>query len=321
MESIKAIARILLEAPYVGILSHDLPDGDCLGSSLALALALRARGARVVVINADPVPEAFRFLPGQDTIVSGKEIESPPPILVVLDSADLQRPGEGMEHLLASARIIINIDHHVSNTRFGHLNLVDVQASATAQLVYRLLKEMGLPISGEIATCLYTGLVTDTGSFQYENTTPEALRLAAELMELGADVATIREYLWERKPLASLKLLSLVLPTLNLAYGGEVAWMVVSQESLEKAGAGPEHVEGLVNYPRSLAGVEVAFLFRELSPRMVKVSLRSKKRVDVNRIASLFGGGGHRRAAGCVVEGSLEEVIPRVVAAAGEALR
>jgi phosphoesterase RecJ-like protein len=262
----------------------------------------------------------FHFLPGQETIIPPEKVTEVPPLLVMVDSTDMERAGEGFSQWREKTRMVINIDHHVSNTRFGHLNLVDSRAAATAELVYAVLERMPVTITPAIATCLYTALATDTGSFQYENCTATTMRLAARLMELGADLSLIREYLWDRKPLASIRLLAAVLPTLTLAYDGRVAWLTVSRAALEAAGARPEHAEGLVNYPRSIAGVEVGLLFRELPGGLVKVSLRSKKIVDVNAVAARFGGGGHRRAAGCTVKGDLDTIVAMVVASAGEEL-
>ncbi|WP_258360868.1 DHH family phosphoesterase [Moorella sulfitireducens] len=320
MTAIESIAATLAAAREAAVVSHIIPDGDCLGSTLALALALRQRGAKVVAVNADPVPEMFHFLPGQETIIPPARVTEVPGLLVMVDSTDMERAGEGFSRWRQKTGTVINIDHHVSNTRFGDLNLVDGRAAATAELVFAILEKMPVTITPDIATCLYTALATDTGSFQYENCTAATMRLAARLMELGADLPRIREYLWERKPLAGIRLLAAALPTLTLAYDGRIAWMTVSGTALEATGARPEDAEGLVNYPRSIAGVEVGLLFRELPGGQVKVSLRSKKSVDVNAIAARFGGGGHRRAAGCTVKGDLDAVVAMVVAAAGEEL-
>ncbi|CEP66828.1 Phosphoesterase, DHHA1 [Moorella glycerini] len=320
MTAIESIAATLATARDVAVVSHIIPDGDCLGSTLALALALRQRGTRAVAVNADPVPDMFQFLPGQETIIPPAKVEEIPSLLVMVDSTDMERAGEGFSQWRQKTKMVINIDHHVSNTRFGDLNLVDSRAAATAELIYTVLEKIPVSITPAIATCLYTALATDTGSFQYENCTATTMRLAARLMEQGADLSLIREYLWERKPLASIRLLAAVLPTLTLAYDGRVAWLTVSRATLDTIGALPEHAEGLVNYPRSIAGVEVGLLFRELPDGLVKVSLRSKKIVDVNAVAARFGGGGHRRAAGCTIRGDLDTVVTMVVAAAGEAL-
>ncbi|GFN23840.1 DHH family phosphoesterase [Thermanaeromonas sp. C210] len=315
MNLVAAIAEELAGAREVAIASHGLPDGDCIGSTLALAAALRRQGAAVTTIIGDPVPPMYRFLPGSEEVVLPHEIAALPPLLVVVDCTDLERVREGFGERRREVQRIINIDHHVSNSFFGDLNLVDPGAAATGELVYGILKEMGTAVDAPIATALYTALVTDTGSFQYENCRADTLRMAAELMDLGADMQLIREFLWESKPLLSLRLLAHVLSTLSLACGGKVAWVVIRQEVMVRLGAGPEHVEGLVNYPRSVAGVEVGLAFRELEDGMIKVALRSKKQVDVNEIAGLFGGGGHKRAAGCTIPGPLEAAVEKVVKA------
>ncbi len=320
MKASKSVAAALLEASEIAIASHIAPDGDCLGSMLALALVLRAKGKKVFTLNADPVPDMFRFLPGQEDIITPKQISKIPPLLVLVDSSHWERIGAGFEQWPQKTKMIINIDHHVSNTFYGHLNLVDSKAAATAELVYVILEKMPAKITPQVATCLYTALVTDTGSFQYENCTATTLRMAAKLVEQGADVSLIREYLWEKQPLNSIRLLAASLATLSLAYSGQVAWMSVTEEMLNNYKLSPEHAEGLVNYPRSIDGVEVSIFFRELPEGLVKVNLRSKKTVDVNKIAQIFDGGGHRRAAGCIIKGKIDEVIAKVVHATGKRL-
>lgn len=321
MNSLGEIAAELARAREVAIASHSLPDGDCIGSTLALARGLRQRGAEVTAIIGDPLPEMYRFLAGGESILLPGQVTSLPPLLVVVDCTDLDRVQEGFKSWRSKVDCIINIDHHTSNTFFGDLNLVDEGAAATGELIYAILKEMGITIDAFMAGALYTALVTDTGSFQYENCRSETLRMAADLMDLGADMNLIRESLWENKPLLSLRLLAEVLPTLSLAYEGKVAWVVITREVMERLGAKPEHAEGLVNYPRSIAGVEVGLSFRELEPGLIKVGLRSKKVIDVNEIAALFGGGGHKRAAGCTIRSSLEEAVKKVIAAVGDKLR
>ncbi|MGI9952029.1 bifunctional oligoribonuclease/PAP phosphatase NrnA [Moorellaceae bacterium AZ2] len=320
MNSVGEIAEELARAREVAIASHGIPDGDCIGSTVALATALRRRGAAVTAVIGDPVPQMYSFLAGSEDVVLPHEVTSVPPLLVVVDCTDLERVQEGFGSWRHKVQRVINIDHHASNTFFGDLNLVDPEAAATGELVYALLKEMGVAIDPPIATALYTALVTDTGSFQYENCRAATLRMAAELMDLGADMQLIRECLWESKPLLSLRLLAEVLPTLSLACEGKVAWVVIRREVMERLGAGAEHVEGLVNFPRSVAGVEVGLAFRELEQGVIKVALRSKKQVDVNEIAALFGGGGHKRAAGCTIHGPLEAAVEKVIKAVEERL-
>jgi len=321
MNTAAEVAAELMCAKEVVVASHRLPDGDCIGSALALTRALGQMGARVVAVIGDPVPEMYSFLPGSGDILLPHQVTFVPPLLVVVDCTDLERVAEGFGSWRKKVERIINIDHHVSNTFFGDLNYVDEEAAATGELIYAVLKEMGgICLDSAIATALYTALVTDTGSFQFENCRARTLRLAADLVDLGADLPLIREYLWENKPLLAIRLLAEVLPTLSLAYGGKVAWLVVKREVMDRLGAKGEHAEGLVNYPRSIAGVEVGVVFRELEPGVVKVALRSKKQVDVNEVAALFGGGGHKRAAGCLIRSSIEEAVEQVIKAVGDRL-
>ncbi|MDK2820563.1 MAG: bifunctional oligoribonuclease and phosphatase NrnA [Clostridia bacterium] len=320
MTDFDKIVEALAAADDITIASHVIPDGDCLGSMLALAISLEELGKKVVVVNADSVPDMLKFLPSQEKITLPEKVTNVSPLLVMVDCTDLERAGETVSQWKPKVKQIINIDHHVSNSYFGHLNLVDSKAAATAEIIYSLLLKIPATITPEVATCLYTGLATDTGSFQYENCTAKTLRLAANLMEQGADIPLIREYLWERKPLSSIKLLTHALPTLTLSHDGKVAWMSVTQEVLDKIGSLLQHTEGLVNYPRSIEGVEVGLLFRELPDNQIKVSFRSKKNVDVDKVAAQFGGGGHKRAAGCTIKGDLETVIKKVVSSVGEVL-
>ncbi|MDN5346691.1 MAG: bifunctional oligoribonuclease and phosphatase NrnA [Clostridia bacterium] len=320
MKALQEIATELKKAKDILIGSHLNPDGDCIGSTLGLTLALRQHGCRAIPLNADPLPEMYGFLPGSQAICRPQDLEEVPPILVAVDCTDLDRIAEGFVQWQDKFRLIINIDHHASNSFFGHLNLVDSQAAATGELVYYLLQAMDIAISPDVATCLYTALVTDTGSFQYENTGPRTHRLAASLLEAGANLGLIREHLWESKPLSGIQLLGQVLPTLTLAFSGKVAYIYVKETTLAALQANGEHIEGLVNYPRSISGVEVALLFREMKPEVIKVSLRSKKYVDVNLIAQRFGGGGHHRAAGCTLKAPLAEAISQVLTVVGEFL-
>lgn len=311
------IAQALLNAKEVTVVSHVVPDGDCIGSSIALALGLKSKGLQVQVVNGDPVPEMYAYLKGSEEILLPSSVQRVSDVVVLVDCTDLERAGSFLEGMLSKVPTMINIDHHVSNTYFGRLNYVQPSAAAAGEMVYALLRKMAVEITPEIATALYTALVTDTGSFQYENTTSETFQLAAELVDRGADLEEIRYNLWERKPLISLLLLREVFPTLSLAYDGQVAWMTLDKRTFDTLEANSEHCEGFINYPRSIDGVEVAMFFRETALGEIKVGLRSKKKVDVNLLAAQFGGGGHRRAAGCVVQGTMEEAVNRLVAAAG----
>lgn len=320
MSELEAIAEALEDAKDVLVASHSMADGDSLGSMLAVREALVARGARVWSISNEPVPRLYQYLNDWQAIASSDTMPDIPPMGVVLDCTGWDRPGEPLTSILKQVPLVINIDHHAGNQYFGHLNYVRPQASSTSELVFNLLEEMKVPITASIALSVYTGVVTDTGCFQYENTSPATHRLAARLIEAGVAIDRVHQLLWQEKPLPSLLVLGKALPTLQLAAGGRIAWICVTRDMLLEAGAAQEHCEGMVEYPRSIAGVEVAISFRETSSREVRVGFRSKQVVDVNLLAAQFGGGGHRRAAGCTFRGGLAEAVDAVVKAAEAAL-
>jgi len=319
-KALKKTADAIREGEEIVIFSHVLPDGDCLGSALGLGLALRELGKKVWLVNSDPVPGLYQFLPGWETFRSSLDGVGSRPTVIAVDCSDPRRVGDTFSPYLTTSSGIINIDHHVSNEQFGAVNFVVPEASSTGELVYRLLQELNAAITPGVATALYTAVVTDTGSFQYENVRPATLKIAAELMECGADLRAIRKNLWETKSLLSVRLLGRALNDLSFAASGRIAWLKVSYQLQRELGATDDDIEGLINYPRSIEGVEIGLLFRELKPGVVKVGLRSKTWADVNLLAARFGGGGHPRAAGCVVEGELEKVIAQVVSAAQETL-
>jgi len=296
------------------ITSHERLDGDALGSELALFHMLRGLGKEVTVYNQDRTPENFLFLAGSEGIVR----ELPPlerfEVAFILDCSELKRIGK------ESARVglipnLVNIDHHVSNGGFCDVRLIDSEASSTGELIFRLVRDMGLALTGAMATCLYTAILTDTGGFRYGNTRRDALMAAAELVDGGAVPQWISENVYEADPPARIRLLAAVLPTLTFDEGGRVGSLAVTQEALADAGALSEHIEGFVDLPRSIRGVVISILYAELSDGGFKLSLRSKGNINVERVARAFGGGGHVNAAGCRVDGELPEVRRRVIEA------
>lgn len=320
MDELDSIVSALQETPDLLLATHLVADGDSLGSMLAMYLALNGGNRRTWAVHPEPVPHQYRFLPGWREIIHPRALPLTPKAAVVLDCTDLDRVGQEVRAVLEKVPCIVNIDHHPGNQYFGQFNYVRPKAAATAELVYHLILKMKGFISPDEALALYTGIVTDTGCFQYENTSPVTHRIAARLLETGVLPDEVHRHLWEEKPLVALRLLEKVLPTLRLTPDGQVAWLVVTKAVLDEVGARQEHCEGLIEYPRSLAGVEVALLFREVEPGQVKVGFRSKRRVDVNLIATRFGGGGHRRAAGCNLSLPLEKAVPLVVEAVVAAL-
>ena len=304
------------QAENIVICGHAMPDGDSVGSTVAMGLAAKKLGKQAVVINPDPVPRSYSFLPGSKDVGVLTDFPANCDLAIILDCTDLYRGGQELAALLAKVPTIINIDHHVSNQQFGHFNFVDPAAAATGELVFHLIGALGLEISPEMATNLYTAIAMDTGSFRYDNTSAKTHKIAAELINAGINVAMINDNLFERREIITFKLLGRALTSINLSPCGRVAWISVPFSMMEELGARDEHADGIVNYPKNIEGVDIGLFFRELEPGKVKVGFRSRETADVNKLAALFGGGGHPRAAGCLINGDLKDVENEVVKAA-----
>lgn len=319
-EILSAVAGTLCRAESVAICGHVMPDGDCLGSVLALGRALQKMGKSVVMLSPDPVPEMYSFLPGVKDIKLSDNGHTEYDVFVSVDCSVPERLG-GIKTILARARKVIVLDHHAGATVFGHLYLNESNFAAAGEVIYDLLQILPVEIDTKMAACLYVAIVTDTGSFRYDNTGPETHLRIAELMKLGVESAQINKLLYEENPLVSIKILGDVLQTLTISDCGRVAWLTVSREMLNKFHARDEHVDGVINYPRMIRGIELALVYRELEKDKYKVSLRSKYYLDVNKLAAHFGGGGHARAAGCIVEGDLTKIQQRMLNKALNALK
>lgn len=310
---LQAIVSALKGKGTVAILSHIRPEGDTLGSALACHLILRALGREVTTFNPDPVPKTLRALPGAAEVVQADRLPRPFDCYLVVDATDPKRVG-GLLNGVPAGSLVINIDHHISNTRFGTYNWVDPEAAATGEMIYYLIQEMGVPLSRDVATNLYVAILTDTGSFHFSNTTPRALRVAAALIEAGVVPHEVAALLFDQREVEDLRLLGTLLTTMQLSRDGRVAWIEVTREVRGQDGAHEDALEDLINYPRSIKGVEVAMLLKEESGEAIRVSLRSNGTVDVAAVAASFHGGGHKKAAGCTVVGSLSEVRERLFA-------
>lgn len=297
------------------VASHMAPDCDTLGSAIAMKRLLQGFGHRVVHLCPDPIPMAYRFLPGSDEVLTELPPDWPSDSgLVTLDAADFGRFGRLTERLRTFPLIVV-VDHHVSNPRYGHLNLVLDDAAATGEVVYRLFQHFDVVPDMAAALGMYAALVTDTGSFSYEATNAAAHEMAADLIRLGVQPGEVSRHLFEQVPLPELRIKSLGLARMQLAEGGRVAYTTITRDMLAEAGALEEHTEGLSERLRALQGVEVAFFLRETPQGTLKASMRSKSWVDVSRLAGKFGGGGHRRAAGCTLEGPLEMAVQSLLEA------
>lgn len=303
--------------------SHVSPEGDAVGSMLGMAMALRAAGKDVTAYLEDPVPDLFRFLPGADTVVHSLEGAGSFDVTIAVDCGQKERLGDGFVNLKEPG-VVVNLDHHATNDSFGDINIIVPDASAAGELVYDLCKAANLPVTKDVAINLYVAIHTDTGSFRYSSSTPESFVKAGELVRLGADPWEVARKVYENHPARKFRLLAMVLATLDVLESGEgypkIATLVVTKEMFRQAGAEKDLADGFVNYARGIEGVEVGALFRETGIDEYKVSLRSKGRVDVAEIASSFGGGGHRNAAGFSVKGSIEEVKARIVSVLREKL-
>ncbi len=307
----KIISRIK-DSSSIAILSHVAPDGDNIGSSLGLYNALERTGKNVRYILDDEVPRLYRFLKNADKVERPGTWEAFDSV-VVLDCGEPKLLGKCSQYL--ENNFIINIDHHISNTAYGNLNMVDANAAAVGEMVYQIIKIMGIPMDQDISECLYTSIVTDTGQFQYANTTSVTHQIAGDLINNGVSAPRMFEQIYQNNSKEKVLLMKLALETLEFYHEDKVACIAMDREKLDAAGAKPEDSDGLVNLARDIESVEAAVFLKELEPGKVKVGFRSKRFVDVCRVAKQFGGGGHIRAAGCTVAGSVDEVKAMVIEA------
>ncbi len=315
---IEEIEKILREKRRFLITTHVDPDGDAIGSVFAMYFFIKQLGLFPEVYLRDKVPYRYGFLPQPHRV----ETELEPlnyDAIFVLDCGDLKRVGEKHEKL-KDHDLIVNIDHHETNEMFGKINYVDVQASSTAEIVYRIFRFFDVPLSQEIAINLYTGIFTDTGSFRFQNTTDEAFFICGHLVRNGVSPRFVAEMVYENHPKERFLLLSEALKTLEVTEGGKVGIVSLTTDMFQRTNSSYEHSDGFAEYIREMGGIKVAILIRELDKGKYKVSMRSKDDIDVGRICHNFGGGGHRNAAGCILEGTLEEVKGIVKKAVSEEL-
>ena len=312
----KIISRIIREIVCHRrflITTHIYPDGDAIGSQIALYILLKRMGKEVELINSFPLPARYKFLPNSELIKHNVTLPDSE-IAFVLDIGSKGRMGNMRDHI-NSIKTVINIDHHLGNDCFGIINWVDPRMSSVGQQIFHLYKYMELKIRKPEAICLYTAIVTDTGSFQYSNTSAETHLVVSELLETGIDHTEICNQIYQNIPVSKLKLLQLALETLSFDGKGKIGYMFITSDMYTKACATEEDSEGIVEYARNAEGVEVGILFKEHSRGNVKISFRSKGKVNVNKIASKFGGGGHHNASACMINGELSSVLKNVVRA------
>ena len=288
--------------------SHARPDGDAVGSALACAQILRSMGKQATVVLSDGVPGIYRPLPFADSVLQGVEQAPDAEAAIILECDGIARTRlSGLDK-----HYLINIDHHDTARPFGDVNWIDPNACATAEMIFLLAREAGVKISPEVATCLYTAVLTDTGSFCFTGTTERTFALAKELVRCGADPVKIAHSVYFSTQISKMKLLGEALRTLHK--DGSLAWMHVTHRTMELCESHEEDCEGLVNYALAVQGIEVALFFREQADGRFRVSLRSKGAINVARVAETFGGGGHSCASGCAIEGPLSVATERMIA-------
>ena len=311
--SFEEIGAVLRSQQTFAVLSHVRPDGDALGSQLGLGLSLSKLGKTVMVRNEDGLLEKYGFLPGGEFLQTPLSEPQDFDVAIALDTATQSRLGTATS-LVRSARTWINIDHHPSNPRYGDLVYIDSNAPATGQILFELIQSQGLPMDTAIAENLFVAISTDTGSFQYPNTTARTFEIGAELLRCGVNVGRVSQLLYESYPRRRAELLRELLGTMRFEGHGKIASFSLSLETAAKLGAQPEDNEGLIDHIRAIKGVVVAVFFEELPEGKVRVSMRSKSEAaDVCAICEKFGGGGHKLAAGARVRGSLAEIEEKVL--------
>src|ERR1041385_6290701 len=311
------VVELIEQKHRFAITSHIRPDGDSLGSSLGLYWLLRALGKDVEVIMRDSAPHAYQQLPGADLVRVTPAVDREYDGVFVIECSDIDRPGL----LDLEKQFVVNIDHHTSTVLFGTINWIDSTASAVGEMIYNLCKATGVRVTKESAECVYTALLTDTGSFHYSNTTERTFKIASELVRIGVKPAKTAEAIFGSYEWPKIELLSHVLSTAKRDDTGHVAWMWQTIAMQEQTHAAEEDADGFVNYPLAVGDVEATALFKETAPGIYRTSLRSKGDVNVARIAEQFGGGGHRNAAGCTLKGNCEQIEQQIVPLMQDAIK
>jgi len=298
------VAEAIRQRHRFVVVSHVRPDGDAVGSQLAMAYALRDMGKDVRVVSRDLAPPPLNVFPGVSDIAIVDRVDDPGDAVIVMEAGDLLRTGvSGLEH-----GFVINIDHHVGNSMFGAVNWLDVSAAACGEMVFDLVRELGVPLSYEIAVHLYIALLTDTGSFHHSNITPRTFDICRQCVEAGVNPSLVARSVFDNNNLGRLKLMGAVLSRMQLDDTGRLATVSVDEQLVTACHGTYEDTEGLINLPLTVGEIQAVVLFKEVGPDDWRVSMRSKGDVNVNAVAREFGGGGHKNASGCSASGSLEQL-------------
>jgi len=309
------IIRHLKNSNHLLLATHTNPDGDAIGSLIAMGLSLEALNKRITLYNESPLPAMYRFLPSVDRVVGRVQTADRYDTAIILDCSELERIGQAVSRV-RQIPTIINIDHHITNTSFGDYQLIETTASSTAEILYRLIKKMAIPLNRDIATLIYTGILTDTGSFRFSNTNQAAFTICEEMIRLGVNPYDIAKHVYGTYSLGRIKLLNLALDSIEISKNSKLSMMTLTRKMFKKTGTQAEDVDGMINYARRIEDVKVAVLIQQdpngteksANPNLFHVSLRSDGTIDVAEIASAFGGGGHPNAAGFSIESALSDL-------------
>lgn len=307
--SLLSLSSIINENSTFMVASHIMPDGDSIGSLLAMSCILKKLGKKVTCIINDSIPDKYTFLPGVENITREQDLQFD--VLIALDCGDEERLGlsRGLRNY---AKTIVNIDHHKSNSRFGDFNLINEHASSVGEMIYTLTSYFRVSLDYEIAVSIYTSIITDTGSVKYSNTTADSLRILAELVEIGVRPDYISRKVFETKSREYTTLLKMVLDSLEII-NDNIAVISITRDMMQKSKAKEEDTDGMINFAREIKGIEVAVLLREKSENLIKVGFRSNEWCDVSKIAEELGGGGHARASGCNYSGGIDKAKEDVI--------
>jgi phosphoesterase RecJ-like protein len=315
------ILEAIKSAGSIAIASHIMPDGDSVGSMLALYNALKRMGKKVDVFAGDNIPAIYSFLPNFQSIARyNTNYQENYELFIVLDCGSLDRTGD-CSAIGGRAARVVNIDHHITNDFFGSLNLVDTGVSSTGELIYSIIENLGISITRQEAICLYTAILTDTGGFRHSNTSPHTHYLAGELIKYNIDFSMIYNSVYRNYKYKEIRILGKVMSSIELFSDGRIAYMQLLQEDLGGLDLESLNTSDFIDYGRDIDAVEAAVFVKEMNDQTFKLSLRSKKTVDVRKISEKYGGGGHIRAAGCTIHGALDKVKGRILADLQDALR
>ncbi len=316
------LIEIASNSNNIAVTSHVDPDGDSIGSILALGLALKQKYKNVEIFTADPLPARYDFLVGSKYIKRYEDVKDKAfDLFFALDCGDENRLGKSID-VMKKSKTVVNIDHHISNTQFGDINIVDINSSSTCEMIFSIIKDTGLTIDEEIATCIYTGIVTDSGNFMYDNATDKTHLIAAELIRANIDKQEIMYNLYQKKSIKNLRFLGYCLTNMEIELDGHLAIFQITSALLDKFDIPSADVEGIVNYGRDIDGVDISVTIREETDNKLKLSFRSKHDdVDVRKLAELFNGGGHKKASGATLNASLDEAKALIIENAKQFIR